>query len=77
METNLISSKTEREEWARGIEVTMKKAAIMKKNMIKANLTRARAKCPHCDGIWHAVLAGKKNHLHMRCDGTCKTFMME
>jgi hypothetical protein len=58
-------------------EAILPKASIMKKNMLDKGLTRAKAKCPFCEGHWHARLAGKKNHFHMRCDGDCKSFMME
>lgn len=43
----------------------------------KRGLTRGKAKCPFCaDGHWHGVLAGRKQHLHMACDG-CTVQMME
>jgi len=51
-------------------------AAIMKKNMEKKNLLKAKAKCPFCEGYWHAILAGPKKHIHLHCDGTCNTMMM-
>jgi len=54
----------------------IKKASIMKKNMIDRNLTRAKAKCPYCEGYWHAILTGPKKHLHFKCDGPCKSMMM-
>ena len=53
------------------------KAIIMKENMKKKGLVRARAKCPFCAGEWHAILAGRKQHFHMRCDGDCGSMMME
>jgi hypothetical protein len=40
-------------------------------------LKRAKAKCPYCEGYWHGVLAGPRNHLHMSCDGDCGTMLME
>ncbi len=51
--------------------------AKLKKVMLKHGITRAKAKCELCDGYLQGVLAGRKNHLHMRCDGTCKSFFME
>ena len=60
----------------KNFEDVIKKASIMKQNMEKKGLTRAKAKCPYCDGYWHAILAGPKKHLHFRCDGECKTMMM-
>ena len=59
------------------IEDTMKKALVMKANMKKKGITRAKAKCPYCDGYWHGRLAGPKQHLHMGCDGDCGAMMME
>lgn len=60
----------------KNFEDVIKKASIMKQNMEKKGLTRAKAKCPYCDGYWHAILAGPKKHIHLRCDGECKTMMM-
>lgn len=56
---------------------TLKKSSVMKKNMIKKGLTRAKAKCPYCSGHWQAALCGHKKHMHMACDGGCKTMLME
>ena len=43
----------------------------------KRGLTRGKAKCPFCEsGHWHGTLAGRKQHLHMACDG-CDVGMME
>lgn len=53
------------------------KAMIMKKNMKAKKLTWAKAKCPFCEGHWFATLNGRKEHIHMRCDGTCGTMMIE
>lgn len=55
------------------LETAMKLKAVMKKR----GLTRARAKCPHCEaGFLHGRIAGRKGHLHMACDG-CNARMME
>ena len=51
--------------------------AKLKKVMLKRGLTCAKAKCELCEGYLHGALAGRKNHLHMSCDGTCKSFFME
>ncbi len=56
---------------------TLKYAMVMKDNMKKKSITAAKAKCPYCDGFWHGRLAGPKKHLHMSCDGECKTMLME
>lgn len=53
-----------------------KKASIMKKNMEAKGLLRAKAKCPYCEGYWHAALMGKHKHIHFHCDGSCKSMMM-
>ncbi len=52
------------------------KAQIMKMNMEKKKLTRAKSKCPFCNGHWYAVLAEPKKHIHLHCDGNCKTMLM-
>lgn len=55
----------------------LEKGMKFKAVMLKRGLTRARAKCPFCEtGTWHGTLNGRKNHLHMRCDG-CTVQMME
>ncbi len=67
---------TELNEWKRPLE-TLKLALKWKAKIIERDLTRAKAKCPYCEGYWHGVLCGNKKHLHMSCDGDCKTMMME
>lgn len=52
-------------------------ASKLKKVMLKRGITRAKAKCEMCEGYLQGALAGPKNHLHMRCDGSCKAFFME
>ena len=52
------------------------KAIIMKKNMEKKGLIRAKAKCPFCEGFWHGMLNGTKKHLWLKCDGSCDSMMM-
>ncbi|KEA07171.1 hypothetical protein [Rhizobium rhizogenes] len=49
----------------------------MKDQMVKKGVTSARVKCPKCDGMLHARLAGRKNHIRLWCDGPCKRQMME
>jgi hypothetical protein len=56
---------------------TMRHASVMKSNMQKKGIKAAKAKCPYCTGFWHARLQGRKDHMHMHCDGDCKTFLME
>ncbi len=56
---------------------TLKHANVMKTNMQKKEITRAKAKCPYCVGMWHARLVGPKQHMHMGCDGDCGAMMME
>lgn len=49
----------------------------LKKVMQKKNITYAKCKCPHCEhGFIYGRLLGKKNHLHMKCDG-CDVTLME
>ncbi len=64
------------DEWKRPLE-TVKKAMLMKKNMLAKGLLRAKAKCPYCAGHWQAVLCGRKKHMHMACDGDCGSALME
>jgi hypothetical protein len=52
-------------------------ATKLKKVMLKRGLTTAKARCDLCEGYLYGTLAGHKNHLHMRCDGPCKSFFME
>lgn len=55
------------------IEAGLKLKKVMRQRAIR----RARAKCPFCEaGFLHGVLAGRKDHLHMACDG-CDVRMME
>jgi ssDNA-binding Zn-finger/Zn-ribbon topoisomerase 1 len=49
----------------------------MKAQMLKKGVTSARVKCPKCDGMLHARLAGRKSHIRFWCDGPCKRQMME
>ncbi|TLX12097.1 hypothetical protein [Rhizobium sp. MHM7A] len=49
----------------------------MKAQMIKKGVTSACVRCPKCDGMLHARLAGRKNHIRFWCDGPCKRQMME
>jgi hypothetical protein len=48
-----------------------------KRQMLKAGDKAASKKCPFCEGRWHFVLAGPRNHIHGACDGTCKRSIME
>lgn len=54
----------------------IKKASTMKINMIAKGVTRAKAKCPYCEGHWHGILAGPNKHLHFKCDGSCNVMLM-
>lgn len=49
----------------------------LKKVMLKRGITRAKAKCEVCEGYLHGALLGRKQHLHMHCDGSCKSVFME
>jgi hypothetical protein len=60
-------------EMSRALETGLK----LKKIMLKKGITRCRCACPRCGGTIHAVLAGRKNHLHMACDGRCGMNIME
>lgn len=63
--------------WERFDDI-VKKSVIARKNMEKKRLTKAKAHCPYCNGMWHMRLVdgrGGKN-IHLKCDGDCKTMMM-
>ena len=62
--------------WERSLN-TLKLAMSWKANIIERDLTRAKAKCPYCEGYWHGRLASPKNHLWLNCDGDCGTVLME
>jgi len=48
----------------KGIGVAMK----MKKSMLSKGLRVARAHCPLCEGgMLSAVLAGRRDHIHIQC----------
>lgn len=52
-------------------------AMRFKAAMIERGKTAATGKCPFCEsGRWSGQLAGRKNHLHVACDG-CDVAMME
>jgi hypothetical protein len=58
-------------------EQTMTMGIKLKKVMQKRGITAAKAKCEACDGYLHGALVGKKQHLHMHCDGPCKAVFTE
>ena len=55
----------------------IKYAMAMKRNMNKKKIKAGKAKCPFCEGFWHARISSYNGHMHMQCDGTCETFLME
>lgn len=56
---------------------TMRDAEKLKKVMQKKNLKLAKAECPECGDWLMGRIVGPRQHLHMRCDGTCKRIFME
>lgn len=48
-----------------------------KRQMLEGGDRAASKKCPYCEGRWHFILAGSRNHLHGRCDGSCRRMIME
>jgi len=62
--------------WAK-FQKPLDMATKLKKVMLKRGVTRAKAKCEACEGYLHGTLLGKKQHLHMHCDGPCKAIFME
>jgi len=63
--------------FVRQLETTIRDAFKLKRVMKKRGLTAARARCPECDGVLWGLLAGRKQHLHFRCDGPCQRQLME
>jgi ssDNA-binding Zn-finger/Zn-ribbon topoisomerase 1 len=59
------------------VRTTMRDAAKLKAVMVKKNLTRAKAKCPECEGFLVGFRSPYNGHMHMRCTGPCKRQMME
>lgn len=55
------------------LEVAMK----LKRIMLKKGIRQCKAKCDKCEGMIYASLAGRKNHVHMGCNGSCKRAVME
>lgn len=65
-----------------GFKLTIEKAMKFKKVMLGKGLTKAKTKCFRCDGhIWGKLYPNRRDktgyHLHMSCDGTCGTTLME
>jgi len=61
----------------KNFERVLAMATKLKKVMQKRGVNRARAKCEACEGYLHGALLGRKQHLHMHCDGSCKAVFME
>lgn len=55
------------------VEAAMK----LKAKMIARGQTSVKVKCGRCTGHLHASLVGKKNHIHLHCDGPCQRRMVE
>lgn len=50
----------------------------VKAAMLEKGKRQAWTVCPKCKGKVYAVLAGNRNHLHMRCSSEgCDVWMME
>jgi len=65
------------DEFLKHMERVLEMGTKLKAAMVKRGLTRAKAKCQICDGHLQGALVGRKQHLHMHCDGPCKAVMME
>ena len=61
------------DQFAQTIELAMR----AKRAMIEKDKRRGWTKCPRCGGKITAVLAGRKNHLHMACETEGCIRMME
>ncbi len=65
-----------------GFALTIMKAMKFKEVMLRKNLRVAKTKCFRCEGmIWGKLYPNRRDksgfHLHMSCDGTCRTAFME
>lgn len=49
----------------------------LKRALKRKGKTRGWTKCPRCGGKIHAILAGRKQHLHMCCETKSCISMME
>jgi hypothetical protein len=49
----------------------------LKARMLKRGQTKVDVKCAKCAGTLHASLNGRKNHIHIHCDGACKRNLVE
>jgi hypothetical protein len=49
----------------------------LKAKMLERGQTKVDVKCAKCSGTLHARLEGRKNHLRVACDGSCKRSFME
>jgi hypothetical protein len=52
-------------------------AMKLKARMIARGQTAVKVKCGKCSGYLHASIVGKKNHIHLHCDGPCQRRMVE
>lgn len=68
---------TEKEDFWKNALSLMDDGLKMKKIMLSKGLRQAKAKCPKCEGYLYATLNGSKNHVHIKCTGSCKRSMME
>lgn len=51
----------------------------LKAKMIELGITQAHHSCnmPKCSGRWQLSISGKRNHIHMACNGACGQTLME
>ena len=74
---NQSDAAKENDDWSKRAAKILESGMKFKAALIKRGLTRGKAKCPFCEnGHWHGTLNGRKQHLHMACDG-CDVQMME
>ncbi len=65
-----------REAFTRRVSASIEAGTKLKKAMLAKGLTEAKAVCPECGGWLHGRIAGRRNHLHMKCQG-CDLNLME
>ena len=64
-------------EFTRQVRETFETGMKLKRVMLKKKIRWAKTPCPRCGGWLHGRLAGKRDHLHMSCEGRCGMDMME
>ena len=63
--------------FARTVETTLRDMLKLKTVMLKKDLTAAKARCPECGGWLQGRLVGRRQHMRLWCEGSCKRSALE